>query len=81
MAEGSVIVDSKYRVVLEKNVRAVSGIGKGERLTAIPFQGGVILTSARGKRFAGSLDGFKFREESHEADRFLQKLNQENADN
>jgi len=71
MAEVTVVVDSKYRVVLERKVRAAAGISKGERLIAIPFQGGVILASAAGKKFAGSLRGFGFREEDHEATRFL----------
>jgi hypothetical protein len=80
MVEGTVVVDSKYRVVLERKVRAVAGIGKGEKLIAIPFHGGVILTSAAGKRFAGSLRGFGFREDDHEAGRYLAKLAKTDAD-
>jgi bifunctional DNA-binding transcriptional regulator/antitoxin component of YhaV-PrlF toxin-antitoxin module len=81
MTESTVVVDSKYRVVLEKRVRAAAGIVKGERLVAVPFAGGVILASAAGKRFAGSLDNVRFREEDHEADRFLAKLTKSDADN
>ena len=80
MVEGTVTVDSKYRVVLERKVRAVAGIVKGERLVAIPFHGGVILTSAAGKKFAGSLRGLGFREEDHEAGRYLAKLTKSDAD-
>jgi len=81
MTETTVMVDSKYRVVLEKRVRNIAGIVKGERLVAIPFTGGVILATAAGKRFAGSLDNLGFREEDHEAGRYVTKLTKSNADN
>jgi len=81
MKEATVVVDSKYRVVLGKQVRAAVGIAKGDRLVAVPFAGGVILASSAGRSFADSLDGFKFREEDHEADRFLAKMTKSDADN
>ena len=68
---GEVALDSKYRIVLDKRIRAVAGIKKGDRLVAIPFKGGVILVSPRDRRFAGSLTGFEFAEEQHEASRFI----------
>ena len=79
VTESTVVVDFKYRVVLEKRVRTAAGIVKGERLVAVPFAGGVILASAAGKRFAGSLNRLGFREEDHEADRFLAKLTKSDA--
>jgi bifunctional DNA-binding transcriptional regulator/antitoxin component of YhaV-PrlF toxin-antitoxin module len=68
---GEVALDDKYRVVLDRKTRAVAGIKKGDRLAAIPFKGGVILVTRRDGRFAGSLKGFKFSEERHEASRFI----------
>lgn len=70
----SIIVDSKYRIVLEKKVRTAAGIKKGERLVAVPFKGGVILMSSNGKSFVDSLRGFGFREEKHQADRYLLRV-------
>lgn len=67
----TVTVDSKYRVVLDKKVRRVAAIKKGERLVAVPFKGGVILMSSNGRSFVDSLHGFKFKEAKHEADRYL----------
>ena len=67
---GEVALDDKYRVVLDRRTRAVAGIKKGDRLVAIPFKGGVILVAPRDRNFEGSLQGFGFIEEQHEASRF-----------
>lgn len=64
-------VDEKYRVVLDKDVREVAGLEKGDELLAIPFRGGVILASLKGKRFIGSLSGFHYDEVAHEASKYL----------
>lgn len=64
-------VDSKHRVALDRHVRQVSGIEKGEKLTAIPFQKGVILVASEARKFAESLTGFKFIEAEHEASHHL----------
>ena len=64
-------VDEKYRVVLDKDVREVAGLEKGDELLAIPFRGGVILASLKGKRFVGSLSGFHYDEAAHEASKYL----------
>ena len=66
-------VDSKNRVVLETNLRRTAGIEKGDKLTAIAFRGGIILSSTKGEKFAGSLRGFGFEEEEHEATNYLLK--------
>ena len=68
---GEVSLDDKYRVVLDKKIREVAGINKGDRLVAIPFKGGVILVAPRDRKFAASLTGFEFKEERHEASRFI----------
>ena len=70
-ALGEVALDDKYRIVLDKKIREIAGISKRDRLVAIPFKGGVILIAPRGQKFAGSLTGFDFEEERHEASRFL----------
>jgi len=66
-----VVVDSKYRVTLGREVRSKAGIDRGDRLVAIPFKGGIILVPIKGKSFKGCLDGFDFREEEHEATKYL----------
>lgn len=68
---GRVALDDKYRVVLDRKTREVAGIKKGDRLVAIPFRGGVIIVAPRAGKFAGSLTGFEFTEERHEASRFI----------
>ena len=59
---GEVALDDKYRVVLDKKIREVAGINKGDRLVAIPFKGGVILVAPGDRKFAASLTGFEFKE-------------------
>ena len=66
-----VTVDEKHRVLLGKDLRSKAGLAKGERLVAIPFHGGVILLSLKGRSFKESLPGFGYIEEQHEASRFL----------
>jgi len=68
---GQVALDDKYRVVLDRKTRAVAGIKRGDRLVAIAFKGGVILVAPRDRKFAGSLTGFQFVEDRHEASRFI----------
>ena len=67
------VVDEKNRVVLNLETRKAAGLKKGDRLSVIPFRGGVILVNVRGKKFARSLMGFSYKEEKHEASRFLFK--------
>jgi len=64
-------VDSKHRVVLETGLRRTSGIERGDVLTAVAFQGGIILTSTMGEKFAESLRGFGFEEGKHEATKYV----------
>ncbi len=66
-------LDQKNRVLLDRKVRETSGLRKGARLVAIPFKGGVILVDASRKSFVGSMRGFAFNEERHEASKFLFK--------
>ena len=68
---GQVALDEKCRIVLDKKTRAVAGLKRGDRLTAIPFKGGVILVAPSKRRFEGSLTGFRYTEERHEASRFI----------
>jgi bifunctional DNA-binding transcriptional regulator/antitoxin component of YhaV-PrlF toxin-antitoxin module len=68
---GEVALDDKYRIVLDRKTRTVAGFRKGDKLVVIPFRGGVILVAPRDRRFAGSLTGFEFAEQKHEASRFL----------
>ena len=66
-------LDDKNRIVLDRKVRAASGVKKGAKLVAIPFRGGVLLVDVTGKSFVGRLTGFAFDEEKHEASKFLFK--------
>jgi bifunctional DNA-binding transcriptional regulator/antitoxin component of YhaV-PrlF toxin-antitoxin module len=66
-----ITVDEKSRIVLDKKIREVSGLKKKSRLVAIPFRGGVTLVDITGKSFVGSKPGFKYKEDEHEASKFL----------
>ncbi|MHB1907617.1 MAG: hypothetical protein ACYCQJ_01950 [Nitrososphaerales archaeon] len=49
----------------------MSGIKKGSKIVAIPFKGEVTLVDVTKDKFSGSLNGFKFKEDQHEATKFL----------
>lgn len=68
-------VDDRYRVLLGKEVRGFLKVAPGDKVLAIPSSEGVLITSLKGKRFRTSLSGFRFKEESHEASRYLFKKN------
>lgn len=72
---GVVKVDDRYRVLLDREVRELLKVEPGDKLLVIPFSEGVLITSLKGKRFKTSLPGFRYREEAHEASRFLFKKN------
>lgn len=64
-------MDDKYRVLLNKDIREKADLTGQEELVAIPFRGGVTLLSLEGKNYKGSLTGFGFDEEKHEASEYL----------
>ncbi len=68
---GDVALDDKYRVLLDMKTRKIAGINKRTKLVAIPFKGGIILVASMRRKFQGSLIGFRFAEEQHEASRFI----------
>ncbi len=68
-------MDDRYRVLLDREVREYLKVQPGDRVLAIPYSDGVLIASLKGKRFTTSLTGFHYREESHEASRFLFKKN------
>jgi len=67
------IVDNKYRIVIPSEIRKIVGINKGDKILVLPFAGGIFLLNLKDKRFEGSLKGFKFKEEMHEASKALFK--------
>lgn len=72
---GVLKVDDRYRVLLDKEVRKLLKVGPGDKVLVIPYSEGVLITSLKGKRFKTSLPGFRYREESHEASKYLSKKN------
>ncbi len=66
-----VTLDDRYRIVLDRKTRQVAGLQRGDRLVVIPFKGAVILVAPRGREYAGSLTGFNFVENRHEASRYI----------
>lgn len=66
-----VSVDERYRVLLDKEVRGIVGIERGDELLSIPFKGGIILVSLKNKNFAGCLSGFRYEESQHEASKYI----------
>jgi bifunctional DNA-binding transcriptional regulator/antitoxin component of YhaV-PrlF toxin-antitoxin module len=68
-------VDDRYRVVLDREVREFLKVKPGDKVLAIPSTEGVLIVSLKGKSFNNSLPGIKYREEDHEASRYLFKKN------
>ena len=68
---GLLKVDDRYRVVLDKEARDKLKIEPGDELLAIPSTDGILLTSFKGMKYESSLPGFNYREELHEASRYL----------
>ncbi len=68
-------VDDRYRVLLDRQVRKFLKVQPGDRVLAISYLDGVLITSLKSKRFKTSLPGFHYKEESHEASRYLFKKN------
>ncbi len=68
-------VDDRYRVLLDKEVRQLLKVSPGDKVLAIPYSDGILITSLKGKQFKTSLTGFKYKEASHEASRYLFKKN------
>lgn len=68
---GVVTVDSKNRVLLGKRIREMLGIKRNDKLAIIPFEGGAILLSLGEKSFKDSLKGLDYKEEGHEASKYL----------
>ncbi len=66
-------VDDRYRVLLDKELRAFLEVEPGDEVLAIPSSQGVLISSLKGKKFKNSLPGFRFREKSHEASHYLLK--------
>ena len=68
-------VDDRYRVLLDREVRELLKVEPGDEVLAIPHSEGVLIAPLKGRKFKTSLSGFKYREESHEASRYLSKKN------
>ena len=64
-------LDEKSGVLLDKKLREVSGMKKAAKLVAVQFKSGVMLVGVSEKSFVGSMPGFAYREEEHEASKFL----------
>ncbi len=69
----TVRVDSRYRILLDKRVREIMGIKKGEAVVIVPFRTGAVLIALGSRSFSESLRGFKYVEAEHEASRYLRK--------
>ena len=67
-------VDDRYRIVLDREVRVFLKIKPGDKVLAILSSEGVLLVSPKGS-FNKSLPGFGYREEDHEASRYMFKKN------
>ena len=68
-------MDDRYRVLLDREVRELLKVEPGDKVLAIPYSEGVLITSLKGKKFKTSLAGFRYKEESHEASQYLFKKN------
>ena len=68
-------VDDRYRVLFDRQVREFLKVELGDEVLAIPHLEGVLIVSLKGRKFKTFFSGFKYREESHEASRYLSKKN------
>jgi bifunctional DNA-binding transcriptional regulator/antitoxin component of YhaV-PrlF toxin-antitoxin module len=64
-------IDDRYRVVLDKEVRNFLKVQPGDKVLAIPSTDGVVIVPLKDKKFTTSSPGFAFREQDHEASRYL----------
>jgi len=64
-------VDDRYRVVLDKEIREKLQVEPGDAVLAIASTNGVLMTNLRGKKYETLHPGFNYREEDHEASRYL----------
>ncbi|MDV3278443.1 MAG: hypothetical protein LYZ69_08275 [Nitrososphaerales archaeon] len=72
--KGVTTLDDKYRLAIGCDAARASGLRKGEKLVVVPFRGGFIVESSRGRKFSESLRGFAFKEEKHEASSYLKTV-------
>ncbi len=64
-------VDDRYRVVLDKEIREKLQVEPGDAVLAIASTNGVLVTNLKGKKYDTLHPGFNYREEEHEASRYL----------
>ncbi len=64
-------VDDRYRLVLDNEIREKLQVEPGDFVLALASTDGVLLTNLKGKRYDRLHPGFNYREEEHEASRFL----------
>jgi hypothetical protein len=65
--------DDRYRAVLGRKVREFLKVRPRSKVLIIPSSEGVLMILLQGKNFNTSLPGFRYREQAHEASRFLFK--------
>jgi len=64
-------VDDRYRIVLNKEIREKLQVKPGDAVLAIASTNGVLVTNLKGKKYDTLDPGFNYREEEHEASRYL----------
>lgn len=64
-------VDDRYRVVLDREIREKLKVQPGDKVLALASTEGVLITNLKGKKFETLHPGFNYREETHEASRYL----------
>lgn len=64
-------VDDRYRVVLDREIRKKLKVSPGDKVLALASTEGVVITNLKGKTFESLHPGFDYREEKHEASRYL----------
>ena len=65
--------DDRYRAVLDGKVREFLETRPRSKVLTIPSSEGALMILLQGKNFNTSLPGFRYREQAHEASRFLFK--------
>jgi len=66
-----ITIDDKNRIRIPKKQAKIAGIKPGDKVLIFATLNRVHVVPLKAKKFVGSLDGFDFKEEEHEATKYI----------
>lgn len=66
-----IIIDNKNRIRIPTKFNKIAGIKPGDKVLIFATLNQIFLVPLKNNKFIGSLDGFNFNEEDHEASKYL----------